>query len=190
MAGSARPAGHPRFPARRRGRTMATATARLRLTTGEEPFGPGRRRGRRCGASRWLPGWPPGRGRRRWRPATCSRGAGQGFGPGQSLQAAADEEAVPAAAVLVGRGGSVRRRRRRAACRREAWISMRAMRPCTSAFGGQQAGQDAAQALGFLAEGRAHPVFPRWRVALVEDQVDDLQHRSQAADQFRPRGTF
>ncbi len=53
-------------------------------------------------------------------------------------------------------------------------------------FVGCQLGQEAAQAEGVGAEGRSHPVLSRrGRVALVEDEVDDLEHRGQPG---RPLG--
>ena len=52
---------------------------------------------------------------------------------------------------------------------------------------GHQPGQDAAQAQRLLAQRRPHPVVAgRRRVALVEDQVDDFQHRGEAFREFGP----
>ena len=64
---------------------------------------------------------------------------------------------------------------------REAWISISATRPVDLRLARHQPGEDAAEAQGVLAQLRAHPVVAgRRRVALVEDQVDDLEHGRQA----------
>ena len=50
----------------------------------------------------------------------------------------------------------------------------------------RQLGQDAPEPQRVLAERRAHPVVTRGRrVALVEDQVDDFEHRRQPCRQLR-----
>ena len=74
---------------------------------------------------------------------------------------------------------------------REACSSISATRPCTSGSLRREFGQHAAQAQRLVAQRRAHPVLARGRrVALVEDQVDDLQHRGQPlAPASSPRGT-
>ena len=56
---------------------------------------------------------------------------------------------------------------------------------------GDELGEDAAEAERVLAERGAHPVVAGGRrVALVEDQVDDLEHRRRgAARSSAPRGT-
>ena len=57
---------------------------------------------------------------------------------------------------------------------------MRARSPCTSRLFGEALGQDAAQAKRVVAQLRTHPVAAGGgRVAFVENEVDDLQHRSQ-----------
>ena len=49
-----------------------------------------------------------------------------------------------------------------------------------------EAGQDAREPQGLLAERRPNPVVPGCGgIALVENQVDDLQHRSEASLQLR-----
>ena len=64
-------------------------------------------------------------------------------------------------------------------------------RPCTSGSSRRQLGEDAAEPQRVLAQRRAHPVVAGGRrVALVEDQVDDLEHRRRAARRSSsPRGT-
>jgi hypothetical protein len=70
---------------------------------------------------------------------------------------------------------------------REAWISIRATRPWTS--GSDELGQHAAEAQRVLTERGPHPVVAgRRRVALVEDEVDDLEHRGQARGEIVPAG--
>ena len=57
---------------------------------------------------------------------------------------------------------------------------MRATRPWTSGSSGSDLGQHPPQAQGVGAQRRPHPVLARRRrVALVEDQVDDLEDRGQ-----------
>ena len=81
--------------------------------------------------------------------------------------------------------GSARRDGPTRAREREAWISISATRPCTSGSLGRQLGQHAPEAQRVLAQRRPHPVVAGGRrVALVEDQVDDLEHRRQ------PRGAL
>ena len=63
---------------------------------------------------------------------------------------------------------------------------MSATRPCTSAPRGQL-GQDAAQPQGVLAQRRPNQVVAGGgRVPLVEDQVDDLEHRRQPRAELGP----
>src|SRR6266480_1326235 len=52
-----------------------------------------------------------------------------------------------------------------------------------------EARQDAAEAERVLAEARAHKVVAsRRRIALVEDKIDDLEHRGQPRVELRPGG--
>src|SRR5258708_20139548 len=52
-------------------------------------------------------------------------------------------------------------------------------------------GEDAAKAERALTEGRAHPVVTRGgRVALVEDEVDDLEHRRQTGGKIGTAGNL
>ncbi len=53
------------------------------------------------------------------------------------------------------------------------------------AVAGHQRGEDSPEAQRVLAERRAHPVLAGGgRVALVEDEVDHLEHRGQAVDEL------
>ena len=66
------------------------------------------------------------------------------------------------------------------AFRREAWISISATRPCTSGSDRRQPGKDAAEPQRFLAKLRPDQVVAGGRrIALVEDQVEDVEHRRQ-----------
>ena len=57
---------------------------------------------------------------------------------------------------------------------------MSATSPCTSGSPRRQLRQNAAEAQRVLAERRAHPVVAgRGRVAFVEDEIDDAEHRRQ-----------
>jgi hypothetical protein len=67
--------------------------------------------------------------------AVAARGLAQRLGAGEGGQPAPDEQAVPAGAVLVGQQHGLALASVRAAVR-EAWISISATRPCTSASWG------------------------------------------------------
>ena len=105
--------------------------------------------------------------------------APESFGAGQRVKASADQQLVPACAVLLGQRyeGAVR-----ADARRQA--------RCLDFHQGQQAEhlgilghqprQHAAQPLRLQAQARPDKVVARrGRVAFVEDQVDDFQHRGE-----------
>ncbi len=120
-----------------------------------------------------------GRRARAWQAAiaACSgcRPSPEALGARERLQAAADQQRVPAPAVLVeqqdGVAGAVR-----PGVQRDAWISISATSPCASDAAGREPGEDAAEPQRVLAQLGAHPVVAgRGRVALVEDQVDDLE---------------
>src|SRR6266851_3231342 len=96
-------------------------------------------------------------------------------------EAAADEQAIPAGAILIEeqhglarRAGAGPRAGRLELHQRDQPVDLRLLR--------QEARQDAAKAERVLAEIRPHPVFAgRGGVTLVEDEVDDLQHRREAS---------
>ena len=75
------------------------------------------------------------------------------------------------------------------AARRDAWISIRASRPSTSAVGRElapPAGGRAVAPPGTGSAGRGRR--PRGGIALIEDEVDDLQHRGNRAARSARRG--
>ena len=163
---------------------MASATARLSSTTGDgvisreraiepddaRPVGLlGGARAGMAGGDRGLQRVGPERAAPvRLAPARARRGRG-GSGAGPSARGSG-RAAGPARPT-----GPVR------APKREAWISISATRPCTSGSSRRELGEDAAEAQRLLAELRPHPVVAGGRrVALVEDEVDDLQHRGEA----------
>ena len=75
------------------------------------------------------------------------------------------------------------------ALERDAWISISATRPWTSGSRRSELGQDTPQTQRILAERGPHPVVTGGRrVALVEDEVDDLEHRRQAGGKLGPAG--
>ena len=102
---------------------------------------------------------------------------------------AAHQQPVPARAVLVEQQHRLAGGPRRAP-ERDAWISISATRPCTSGSVGSELGEDAPEPQRLLAQRRSHPVVAGGRrVALVEDEVDDLEHRGQPRGSSSPRGT-
>ena len=111
-------------------------------------------------------------------------GAFESPGAVDALQAAADQQAVPAAAVLV-------EQQDRLAARTDAGVGAGGLefhqreQAVDLGLGRHQLGQQPAEAHRLVAQGRAHPVVTGGRgVALVVDQVDDLEHRRQALDQL------
>ena len=99
------------------------------------------------------------------------------LGARQRGQAAADQQRVPAPrSCAISRTGSPSGATR--ARMREAWISISATRPCTSGVSRRQLRQDAPEAQRLVAQRGPRPVVAGGgRVALVEDQVDHLEHR-------------
>ena len=169
-----------------------TATARLSSTTGDGATL--RQRVVERGDARpvgLLGACARARGRRRWRPAARSGPARPAPAPRRASSAARPRRISSRSqrrAVLVGQ------QHRAAVCAsvraavREAWISISATRPCTSALLRRQLGQHAAQAQRLVAQRRAHPVVAGGGgVAFVEDQVDHLEHRGQALAPARRR---
>ena len=107
--------------------------------------------------------------------------------PREGGEPAVDEHVVPARAVLVEQqhGLSGRPDARAEAGRLDLHQGDQAM---DLGLLGDQLGEDAPQAQRLLAERRAHPVVPgRGRVALVEDQVDHLEHGVEALGEVVPR---
>src|SRR5262249_36938606 len=103
--------------------------------------------------------------------------AAERLGPLERRQATTDEELIPARAVLIEQQDRLSRRadprpraRRLDLHQRDETVALR--------LPGSQLGQDPAEPQRVLAQRRAHPVVAsRRRVALVEDEVDYLQHR-------------
>ena len=96
----------------------------------------------------------------------------------QRGQPTADQELVPAIAVLVSEEDRLARTATRARAR-EAWISMRATRPCASGSL-RNARPTCARGARPPGRGRTASIVARGgRIALVEHQVDDLEHRTQ-----------
>ena len=133
-----------------------------------------------------------GRGRRRWRPA-AHRGRGRRRAPRPRASAArprrissGSQRARSWSSSRIGSpSGPIRARDR------DAWISISATRPCTSGSCGRELGEDAAEAQRFVAEGGPHPVVAGGGgIALVEDQVDDLEHRRERGVALRAARHF
>src|SRR5207245_3089187 len=106
----------------------------------------------------------------------------------QCRETPSDEEVVPARAVLVEQqDGLSRRAHARLRARpldlheRDEAVDLRLLR--------SEFGKDTAEAERLFAERRPHPVVAgRSRVALVEDEVDHLQHRGQAGGKISTEG--
>ena len=65
--------------------------------------------------------------------------------------------------------------------RRDAWISMSATSPCTSASPAASSARMRPRRSASSQSAGSHPVVAGGRrIALVEDEVDDLEHRGQA----------
>ena len=105
---------------------------------------------------------------------------GQRLGAVEGGQAAPDQQAVPAAAVLVEQQDGLARGAHAGAQAGRLDLHQRDQ-AVHLGLARRQLGEDAPEAQGVLAEGRAQQVVARRRrVPLVEDQVDDLQHRPEA----------
>ena len=125
----------------------------------------------------------PGRGTRRSRPAGCTGPSGRRSDSARSQcgETRARSAAGPSArgsdrASRIGRPSGPSRARKR-----EAWISISATQAVHLGLVRHQPCQHPPEAQRFLAQLRPHPVVAgRRRVALVEDEVDDLEHRSEA----------
>ena len=105
---------------------------------------------------------------------------GEGLGAVEGREAAPDQQAVPAAAVLVEQQDRLARGAHPGAQARRLDLHQRDQAVHLGLARGQP-GEDAPEAQGVLAEGRAQQVVARRRrVPLVEDEVDDLEHRTEA----------
>jgi hypothetical protein len=168
---------------------MATATARFSSTTGE---GAMHQRGVQRSDAR------PVRLSRAGRPRVAGGdgrlqgiGAAQAAEPLGSLQrreAATDEERVPARAILVQQQHGLSRGAGPRAQPRGLDLHERDQAVDLGLLG-REPGQDAPQAQRLVAQRGPHPVVARrGRIALVEDEVDDLEHRGQPRGELGPRG--
>ena len=112
------------------------------------------------------------------------------LGPLERRETAADEDVIPARSVLVEQEDRLSRRAdaRPGAGRLDLHqgdeaVDLRLVR--------NEAGQDAAQPERVLAKRGSHPVVAGGRrVALVEDEVDDLENRRQAGGELGAAGNF
>src|SRR2546428_283739 len=110
------------------------------------------------------------------------------FGTRERRETTTDEDVIPATAVLIEQeDGFPRRADPRAQARRldlhqrDEAMDLRLLR--------SELGQDATETERILAERRPDPVVTSGRrVALVENEVDDLEHRRQTGGQLFPPG--
>ena len=125
-------------------------------------------------------------GLERVRPELATTLARAGFGARERGKAAADQKLVPPRAVLVqqqdrlaGRAGARAQTRGLDLHERHEAVHLGLV--------GRQLGQDAAQTQRVLAQLRPQPVAAGGgRVALVEDEVDHLEHGGQALGKLGP----
>ncbi len=116
-------------------------------------------------------------------------GGGELVGPGQRGLAPPDVEAVPRAAVLVeqqdGRAGGAN-----AGAQAGGLELHEGDEAVHLGLVGHEGGEHAAEAERLAAELGPHPVLARGgRVALVEDEVDDLEHGARRDKRSSPTGT-
>ena len=110
------------------------------------------------------------------------------FGTLERRETTTDEELIPERAVLVEEQDRLSRRadarpraRRLDLHQRDQAVDLGLVR--------SELGQDAPETQRILAERRPHPVVTgRRRVALVEDEVDDLEHRRQTGGKLGAAG--
>ena len=108
------------------------------------------------------------------------------FGPLERRETTTDEELIPQRAVLIEQqDGLSRWAHSRAGARRldlhqrDEAVDLRLLR--------SELGQDTAETKRILAERGSHPVVTGGRrVALVEDEVDHLEHRRQTGGKIGP----
>ncbi len=125
---------------------------------------------------------------RRVGPERTALPLGARLGAREGGEAAADQELVPARAVLIeqqdglARGAGPRLEARGLDLhQRDEAVDLRLV--------GRQLGQDAAESQRLLAELGPHPVVAGGRrVAFVEDEIDDLEHRREALGKLGPAG--
>ena len=179
-----------RPPARRGGpavrgpSTIASATARLSVTTGlgasacEQVVEP-----KICGQSVSRQRSEPRRGRRRSQPAAGTGRRRAAVATAGSARRPRRSARVPAAAILLGQRNRAARRVRRARALR-AWVSsISASSPATSSSPGSSACSHPRQPdrLARELDARCSSRAGARGVALVEDQVEHVQHGAPAA---------
>ncbi len=106
-----------------------------------------------------------------------THGGPETFGPVKRRQAATDEELIPTRAILIEQQNGF-------PARADARVQPRRLdfhegdQTVDFGFPRHQFSQDPPQTQGFLAQLRSHPVAAGGRgVPLVEDEIDDLEHR-------------
>ena len=173
-------------------KAMPSATARLSSTTGDgATLRRARRRARRSAPSPCPPACAPARGRRRSPPgARRARARRRAPPPGRAPRSPRPISSRSQRARSWSTAAPARRRRRARARIRDAWSSISATSPWTSASPRHELGQHAAEPQRVLAQRGPHPVVARRRrVALVEDQVDRPRAPSASrASSSSPRG--
>ena len=109
-----------------------------------------------------------------------------GFGARERGKAAADQKLIPPRPVLVQQQD--RLAGRAGACAQTRGLDLHERNEAVHlGLVGRQLGQDAAETQRFLAQLRPHPVVAGGgRVALVEDEVDHLEHGGQALGKLGP----
>src|SRR6266853_471311 len=109
-----------------------------------------------------------------------AEGSAQRLGALERGETAAHEQVIPARAVLVEKQDRLARRADSRGRARGLDLHESDEAVDLRLFW-RELGEDAAEAQRLLAERRPHPVFARGRrVAFVEDEIDDLQHRREA----------
>src|SRR5258705_7666412 len=109
-----------------------------------------------------------------------SGGATKRFGTLERRQTAPDQQMIPAPAVLVQQQNRLTGRSHAGTNARRLDLHQR-NEPVDLRFGGSQLGEDPPQAERVLTERRPDPLVARRRgVALVEDEIYDLEHRLEA----------
>ena len=99
-------------------------------------------------------------------------------------EATTDEQLIPHPAILIEQQDRLARRARSRGGTRRLYFHQRDKGVNFRLFGSEFS-QDAAETKSIFAKGGPHPVVASsGRVALVENQIDDLEHRRKAGGQF------
>ena len=114
--------------------------------------------------------------------------AAERLGALERREPAPDQQLVPARAVLIEQQDRLAVAADARARARDAWISISATRPCTSGSSGASSASTRPRRSASSHSAGPHPVVARGRrVALVEDEVDDLEHRREPRGAARRR---